>query len=99
VIAVAAIYVFKAVEPRMKPVVPSSAPEQGISTEESSAPSPATGKGPAEYRASGSKAAVQKSAKPAEKEKGTRSVDESSRHSVEAENRVAAESKEVCPWR
>ncbi len=94
VIAVAAIYIFKAVEPQMKPVVPSVVPEQGISKEESSAPSPATGKGPAEYRVSGSEVAVQKSAKPAEKEKGARRLDESGRDSLEAEKRVASESKE-----
>jgi hypothetical protein len=94
VIAVAAIYVFKAVEPQMKPVVPSAAPEQGIAKEESSAPSAPTGRGTAEYRVSGSEVAVQKSAKPAEKEKGTLSADESSRDSLETEKRVAAESKE-----
>ena len=94
VIAVAAIYVFKAVEPQMKPVVPSAAPEQGIAKEESLASSPATGKGPAEYRVSGSQVAVQKSAEPAEKEKGTRRVDERSRDSLEADRRIAAESKE-----
>jgi hypothetical protein len=94
VIAVAAIYVFKAVEPQMKPVAPSAAPEQGIAKEASPDPSPATRKGPEEYRVSGSEVAVQKSAKPAEKEKGARRVDESSRDSLEAERRVASESKE-----
>ena len=42
-IAVAAIYVFKAVEPQMKPVGPPSAPEQGIAKEEPIEPSPGTG--------------------------------------------------------
>jgi hypothetical protein len=96
-IAVAAIYVFKAVEPQMKPVGLPSAPEQGIAKEESVEPSPGTGRAGAagaDFQAPESKVAVQKPAKPAEKEKGARSADERSRDSLEEEKRFGAESKE-----
>ena len=93
-IAVAAIYVFKAVEPQMKPVGPPSAPEQGIAKEEPIEPSPGTGAARTDFQAPASKVAVQRSAKPAEKEKGARSADERSRDSLEEEKRVGTESKE-----
>jgi len=93
-IAVAAIYVFKAVEPQMKPVGPPSAPEQGIAKEEPKEPSPGTGAARTDFQAPASKVAVQRSAKPAEKEKGARSADERSRDSLEEEKRVGTESKE-----
>jgi hypothetical protein len=92
-IAVAAIYVFKAVEPQMKPAGPPAAPEQGIAKEESSEPSSGTGAAGTDLQAPAGKAAVKRSAKLYLKEDGARGVDERSRDALEKE-RVGAESKE-----
>lgn len=90
-IAVAVVYVFKAVEPQMRPVGPSSAPEQGEAKKESAEPSPGVG---TDVRAPASKLNVQRPAGPAEKKEATLSADERSRGALE-EERVGAESKEA----
>jgi len=90
-IAVAAVYVFKAVEPQMRPVGPSSAPEQGAAKNESAEPFPGVS---TDVRAPASKLSVQRPTGPAEKKEATRSADERSR-AVSEEKRVDTESKEA----
>ena len=91
VIAVVAIYVFKAVEPQMKTVQPPSAPEQVFSKGEAPEPSPGT---KTDSKAPGRKAAVKKPAKLYPKEGLARRADEKGRETLGEEKRVSAESKE-----
>jgi hypothetical protein len=91
VIAVVAIYVFKAVEPQMKTVQPPSAPEQEFSKGEAPEPSPGT---KTDSKAPGSKAAVKGPAKLYPKEGLARRADQKSRETLREEKGVSAESKE-----
>jgi hypothetical protein len=91
VIAVVAIYVFKAVEPQMKTVQPPSVPEQVFSKGAAPEPSPGT---KTDSKAPGSKTAVKEPAKLYPKEGPARRADERSRETLGEEKRVSAESKE-----
>jgi hypothetical protein len=91
VIAVVAIYVFKAVEPQMKTVPPPSAPEQVFSKEETPEPTPGT---KTDSKVPGSKAAVKEPAQRYPKEGLARRADEKSREPLGEEKRASAESKE-----
>jgi len=91
VIAVVAIYVFKAVEPQMKTVQPPSSPEQVFSKEEAPEPSPGT---KTDSKVPGNKAAVKEPAQRSPKEGLARRADEKSREPLGEEKRVSAESKE-----